>query len=59
MTSQIIFDFNKSSNIKNWIVIDDVVMGGKSSGSFKLSSDGYGIFMGDISLENNGGFSSV
>ena len=59
MASQIIFDFNKSSNIKNWIVIDDVVMGGKSSGSFKLNSDGYGVFLGDISLENNGGFSSV
>jgi NADH dehydrogenase [ubiquinone] 1 alpha subcomplex assembly factor 1 len=59
MASQIIFNFNKSSDIKNWIVIDDVVMGGKSSGSFKLSSDGYGVFVGDISLENNGGFSSV
>jgi len=34
-------------------------MGGKSSGSFKLNSDGYGVFLGDISLENNGGFSSV
>lgn len=59
MSSQIIFNFNKSSDIKNWIVIDDVVMGGKSSGSFKLNSDGYGFFLGDISLENNGGFSSV
>jgi NADH dehydrogenase [ubiquinone] 1 alpha subcomplex assembly factor 1 len=59
MASQIIFDFNKSSDIKNWIVIDDVVMGGKSSGSFELNSDGYGVFVGDISLENNGGFSSV
>ena len=59
MDSQIIFDFNKTSNIKNWIVIDDVVMGGKSSGSFNLNSDGYGVFVGDISLENNGGFSSV
>jgi NADH dehydrogenase [ubiquinone] 1 alpha subcomplex assembly factor 1 len=59
MASQIIFDFNKTSNIKNWIVIDDVVMGGKSSGSFNLNSDGYGVFVGDISLENNGGFSSV
>ena len=59
MASQIIFNFNKSSDIKNWIVIDDVVMGGKSSGSFKLNSDGYGVFLGDISLENNGGFSSV
>jgi hypothetical protein len=59
MASPMIYDFNKTSDIKNWIIIDDVVMGGKSSGSFTLNSDGYGVFMGDISLENNGGFSSV
>lgn len=34
-------------------------MGGKSSGSFRLSPDGFGLFEGQISLENNGGFSSV
>ncbi|BAO76356.1 CIA30 family protein [Winogradskyella sp. PG-2] len=57
--SNVIFDFNKSSDIENWIIIDDVVMGGKSSGSFKLNSVGHGVFEGAISLENNGGFSSV
>ena len=59
MASHVIFDFNKSSNIENWIIIDDVVMGGKSSSSFKLNSEGHGVFQGEISLENNGGFSSV
>jgi len=59
MASNVIFDFNKNSDIENWIIIDDVVMGGKSSGSFKLNSDGHGVFEGEISLENNGGFSSV
>ena len=34
-------------------------MGGKSSGSFVLSPQGYGVFKGSISLDNNGGFSSV
>ena len=34
-------------------------MGGKSSGTFKLSAEGHGVFEGAISLENNGGFSSV
>ena len=59
MEKQIVFDFNKTSNIKNWIVVDDAVMGGKSVGSFELSNEGNGVFKGNVSLENNGGFSSV
>ena len=59
MASHIIFDFNKNTDIENWIIVDDVVMGGKSSGTFKLSTEGHGVFEGTISLENNGGFSSV
>lgn len=59
MQTQPIFNFNTTSNIKNWIIIDDVVMGGKSNGNFKLDDDGNGMYYGEISLENNGGFSSV
>lgn len=59
MNEQLIFDFDKDSNIEGWRIVDDVVMGGQSSGSFSLSPDGYGLFEGQISLENNGGFSSV
>ena len=59
MGTKLIFEFTSESDIKNWNVIDDIVMGGKSSGSFKLTTDGYGVFKGNVSLENNGGFSSV
>ena len=59
MNTQIIFDFNKNSNIKDWKIVDDIVMGGKSLGRFKLSPEGFGLFEGQISLENNGGFSSI
>lgn len=59
MTSKVIFDFNKKSDIQDWIIVDDVVMGGESSGSFKLNPDGFGVFEGSISLDNNGGFSSL
>jgi len=59
MPPNIIFDFNQKSDLKNWRIIDDVVMGGKSSGSFQLNPEGHGVFKGSISLENNGGFSSV
>ena len=59
MNSQIIFDFTNKSNIQDWIVVDDVVMGGESTSTFKLNADGFGVFAGNVSLENNGGFSSV
>ena len=58
-TSHIIFSGKEHSKITTWIIVDDIVMGGKSSGTFKLSPKGYGIFKGDVSLKNNGGFSSV
>lgn len=54
-----IFDFQKDKGLANWVVVDDVVMGGRSSGNFILSEEGYGLFYGEVSLENNGGFSSV
>jgi NADH dehydrogenase [ubiquinone] 1 alpha subcomplex assembly factor 1 len=56
---QVIFDFDKSADIQNWRIVDDAVMGGMSSSTFKLSPDGHGVFEGTVSLENNGGFSMV
>jgi len=57
--SQLFFDFNHNTNIGDWKIVDDVVMGGRSNGKFNIDSDGNGVFSGDVSLENNGGFSSV
>lgn len=59
MASNIIFEFNKKSILKDWVIVNDAVMGGKSSGSIQLNSEGYGVFKGFISLDNNGGFSLV
>ena len=59
MQTDTIFDFNKKADISNWSVVDDVVMGGRSSGKFYLNNKGHAVFEGRISLENNGGFSSV
>ncbi len=59
MQSGTIFNFNKASDISNWSVVDDVVMGGRSSGIFYLNKEGIGVFEGRVSLENNGGFSSL
>jgi len=58
-TSIFIFDFTSESDLTNWFVVDDVVMGGRSEGRFFLNQDGHAVFTGQISLQNNGGFSSV
>lgn len=54
-----IFDFSQDSDLSNWNVVVDGVMGGKSTGSFTLTEEGHALFKGEISLANNGGFSSV
>ena len=55
----VLFDFSKDSDITNWTVVDDVVMGGRSDGSLDISEEGHAVFQGKVSLENNGGFSSL
>ena len=57
--AMILYNFNTDSKANDWLVVDDVVMGGRSDGNFYVDENGHGIFEGNISLENNGGFSSV
>ena len=59
VNTMMIFKFTSDSDLSNWNIVDDVVMGGRSNGKFFLNTDGHGVFKGDVSLENNGGFSSV
>lgn len=54
-----IFNFNSSSDLNKWLIINDGVMGGLSKGQFAINDSGNGVFWGTISLDNNGGFSSV
>jgi hypothetical protein len=54
-----IYDFNQNSSPRDWRIIDDGVMGGLSQGRFFINEEGNGVFAGTVSLENNGGFSSV
>ena len=54
-----LFNFSKGVNIENWRIVNDDVMGGISTSKFKLSNSGYGVFQGNVSTENNGGFASV
>jgi len=44
---------------KSWMVVNDTVMGGVSEAEVKPHSDGGVTFSGELSLENNGGFTSM
>lgn len=57
MTTPMKFDFG-TGNLTNWSVVNDVVMGGRSSSSVDWK-EGTMLFTGNVSLENNGGFASV
>ena len=59
MTTMMLFNFTKDANMKNWYVVDDSVMGGVSSGRMGVNDEGHGMFEGHVSLDNNGGFSSI
>ena len=54
-----IFEFNKGANINEWRTLNDGVMGGASASTFKINNEGFGVFKGDVSTANNGGFASV
>lgn len=51
-------NFYNSPQEPRWIAVNDGVMGGRSSGGPKIA-DGKLEFSGELSLANNGGFSSV
>jgi NADH dehydrogenase [ubiquinone] 1 alpha subcomplex assembly factor 1 len=55
----ILYDFEASNKPLGWVVVDDNVMGGRSEGNISVNEKGYGIYEGEVSLENNGGFSSI
>ena len=48
-----------ATTVADWAIVNDGVMGGLSSSEFVDSGDGFAVFRGDLSLENNGGFASV
>ena len=57
-TMTILFDFTGSDPSAPWAATNDGVMGGLSEGGAQLTGEGM-LFRGVLSLENNGGFSSL
>ena len=59
LNTMVIFDFQKDSNLNQWRTVNDDVMGGVSNSKFYLNETSNGVFEGQVSLENNGGFAMV
>jgi monofunctional biosynthetic peptidoglycan transglycosylase len=57
--NMVLVDFAAGDDDRRWYVIDDGVMGGISRGTFTRTDAGTAVFAGELSLERNGGFSSV
>ena len=53
-----LLDFDKAGDNPKWFAVNDGVMGGLSKGGPEIK-DGSLHFTGDLSLQNNGGFSSI
>jgi uncharacterized surface protein with fasciclin (FAS1) repeats len=58
LRDQVIFDF---ANVRknSWPSVNDNVMGGISEGRSRITEAGTALFLGALSLENNGGFSTI
>ncbi len=54
-----LYSFSNETNLKEWRIVNDGVMGGISNSTFILTNDGNGLFSGHVSLANNGGFASI
>jgi NADH dehydrogenase [ubiquinone] 1 alpha subcomplex assembly factor 1 len=54
-----LFDFNGENALSKWQIVNDGVMGGRSSSRVQLKTDGEMTFSGNLSLANNGGFAST
>ena len=59
MAGKPLVDFSDESIARQWISVNDDVMGGISEGQFRITDDKTLEFSGNLSLENNGGFASI
>ncbi len=54
-----LINFSAPGEVQKWNPVNDTVMGGRSKSMLGTSDGGMGLFSGDLSLDNNGGFASV
>ena len=51
-------EMSQASELQNWVVVNDTVMGGWSRANYRYVDDQIQ-FTGDLSMRNNGGFASI
>jgi len=56
---KLIFGFENPGEFEYWRIVNDGVMGGLSKSKFIFNKNNTAVFKGTVSLENNGGFSSI
>jgi hypothetical protein len=56
--NKVLIEFSHESDIKDWRVTSDRVMGGLSKGNIDINNQSL-LFTGALSTENNGGFTSI
>jgi hypothetical protein len=59
MKEKVLIDFSVEDEGIQWEIVNDVVMGGKSLSTMRITEDKTAVFQGTVSLENYGGFASV
>lgn len=57
-SDKMVIDFGTNGNNTDWYTLNDGVMGGLSDGILKKTTNSV-VFLGTVSLENNGGFASI
>jgi monofunctional biosynthetic peptidoglycan transglycosylase len=57
--SRVVLDFGDPKEADRWVIVNDGVMGGRSRSTMKVTAEGTGVFQGNVSLENYGGFAST
>lgn len=55
----VLFDFSSEQAIDDWMPMNDVLMGGVSSGRLGATGNDTAAFAGRVSLDSGGGFASV
>lgn len=58
MKEPLLFDFGSGKDFGRWSIVNDGVMGGLSQSKASLDADAL-LFVGEVSLKNNGGFVSL
>jgi len=58
-SQNVIFSFSNEVSLKEWMIVNDNVMGGVSKSNLRINKNGNGVFFGNISTAYNGGFTSI